>query len=282
MLSNFHACFRNPLVRNVIFKLNKFSYKEHLKHDLTQPKAYRRILPSAKKLITEHSISEDHLPDFRIIKKEHILEIIKRLKVEKSKVRPIIQAPIEKQQTNPIPSLSPTPVPAHTPIPTPIPAPTPTLVAPIKKVVPSPPKVNVFDEISTKKEIDYLSFKNKFPHTYFYQTANVEKLITFLGELNSNNNKNIKLEDFLVKAVSKLINKNDNLKILFDNNSNKFINYKSSKDVDVYLKNYRKEGKSYTEEQFVYLNPHNLVIPDIAKCKKILSEFKEKFTPFIR
>lgn len=272
MLSNFYSCFKNQLVRNVIFKLNKFSYKEHLKHDLNQPKAYRRILPSAKKLITEHGISEDLLPDFRIIKKEHILNILKGMRDEKSEVKTKIDVFLEKPQTTPItiPSISPSITS------------TSTSIAPSKKVEPQQPKVNVFDEVSTKKEIDYLLFKNKFPHTYFYQTANVEKLTTSLEELNSIHNKNIKFEDFIVKAVCKLINKNDKLRILFDNNSNKFINYKSSNDVDVYLKNYRKDGKSYTEEQFVYLNPHKLATQDIAKCKKNLTDFKENFTPFIR
>jgi len=103
-----------------------------------------------------------------------------------------------------------------------------------------------------------------------------------MDELNSIHNRKIKFEDFIVKAVSKLINKNDKLKTLFDHNSNKFINYKTSNNVDVYLKNYKKEGKNYTEEQFVYLNPHELATSDINKCKKNLSDFKENFTPYIR
>jgi hypothetical protein len=253
MFSNLLSLHRKPFLKNVLITLSKFSYKEHLKHDLTQPKAYRRILPSAKKLITEHGILDQHLPDFRIIKKEHILEIVKRLEAKKlSKVEaPPVQAPA-------------------------------TPKAPPKKVQPTPPKVNVFDEVSTQKEIDYLLFKNKFPHTYFYQSANFEKLSTSLSELNSNHNKNLKLEDFIAKSVAKLINKNDNLKILYDQSANKFISYQGTKDVHVYLKNFRKDGKSFTEEQFVYLNPHTLVTAEIAKTKKILTEFKEKFTPLIR
>jgi len=174
MLSNFNTCFRNPLVRNVIFKLNKFSYKEHMKHDLNQPKAYRRILPSAKKLITEHGISDNNLPDFRIIKKEHIFNILKRLKDDKAKVKTKIEAPLEKPETTPTPNPSISPTLTSTQV---LPS-IPTPVAPSKRVVPQSPKVNVFDEVSPKKEIDYLLYKNKFPHTYFYQTANVEKLAT--------------------------------------------------------------------------------------------------------
>lgn len=245
MILNFHSLVRKPLIKNIFQIFPKFSYREHLKHDKNEPKAYRRILPAAKILMKLHKIRDEELPDLRFIKKENIMGIIHAREKAKSNV--------EKQPEQVIP----------------------------KKTSSQLQQVNLFDEVSYNKEIDYNSIKNKLPHSYYYLTANVDRLLTHITEINNNHKRNIKLEDFVAKVIAKLIYKNDKLKILFDQPGNKFINYHNVKDVHIYLKNLNKYGID-SNEQHIYINPHGIALADIAKVKKNLKDFKEKYTPVIR
>jgi hypothetical protein len=140
-------------------KLSFFSLREshgHHKHS----KSYRRILPSAKNLILKHEIKDIELPDIQIIKKEHILELLKNRREVK--------------------------------------ADTPSAVSKKEAIVLQ--NQNIFDEISSDKQIDYLSFKNKLPHSYYYNTAKIENLNKYLKELNTNHKKDIKVDDFIAKV----------------------------------------------------------------------------------
>jgi pyruvate/2-oxoglutarate dehydrogenase complex dihydrolipoamide acyltransferase (E2) component len=248
MILNFRSLTKKPFLKNVFHILPKFSFKEHLKHDINEPKAYRRILPAAKNLIKIHNISEEELPDSRIIKKEHIMQIIHtRAKAKSNLDKQSDQINTKKSQTN-------------------------------QQLL-----INLYDEVSSNKEIDYISIKNKLPHSYYFLTANVERLLRHITDINNNHKNNIKIEDFIAKVVAKIINKNNKLKILFDQTGNKFINYQNVQDVHVYLKNLHKYNTTSQDEQYVYLNPNGVALAEIAKCKKNLKETSnEKFTPIIR
>ena len=148
MIINSHSLFKKPFLNNIFKSLGKFSFREHLKHKTSEPKAYRRILPSAKHLIAMHNIKEEDLPDNRIIKKEHILEIIKD--TEKRKSSHQIGSPSSTKLSSTI----------------------------------TPAKINLFDEVSLNKEIDYNLFKRMLPHSYFHSSANIEGLLRHLTELN--------------------------------------------------------------------------------------------------
>jgi hypothetical protein len=166
-----------PTLKNTNFNLLTklsfigFSSKDHLKHNKNNPKHYRRIAPAARNLMKKHHIKEEDLPDTQIVKKEHIIELIKNLeKMEKSK---------PKETAN-------------------------------KKTT------NVYDDlasISTNQILDYSEFKNKLPHSYFYNTANVEKVIQYIADININNHKNLKIEDFVSKVDIIHINLLDSLPI---------------------------------------------------------------------
>jgi len=63
-----------------------------------------------------------------------------------------------------------------------------------------PSLTNLTDESNTTHHINYSVFKNKLPHTYFYNSANCNKLIDYISNLNLKHKVNVKIEDFISKV----------------------------------------------------------------------------------
>lgn len=73
-----------------------------------------------------------------------------------------------------------------------------------------------------------------------------------------------------------MINRNPNLKIIYDPNSNKFIKFDA--DINVYLENNNKKGSN----SFLLKNPHKFNLAEANKIKFDLKDYKEKYIPMVR
>ena len=132
------------------------SYKNKSHHG---HKTYRRIWPAAKNLMVKHEISEEDLPDLKVIMKEHVLDIIEKRKSKKK-----IETSHHKKEGT---------VSEH-------------LSRPKPDVVSKAPQV-VLNDIPLNKEtlIDYSVFKAKLPHGYYYNDVQIENLVKHIFVLNA-------------------------------------------------------------------------------------------------
>ena len=164
---------------------------------------YVRVWPAAKALMRKYNIKEEELPNFKVIMKEHVLDLIERkfgLKgsshshstedlhhfksINENKEKKIVKSQATQPSQVSPPSQSPQTAAPHT-----------------KKQEIKLNNIIEETEVNKNTEINYADLKMRLPHIYFHNSAKIDNLIRHIKEINNNHKKNLGIEDFIAKVI---------------------------------------------------------------------------------